>query len=208
MLIEIMAQKQKPTTFSSKVIFHSQHFGAQLFRIYLKLSGGYTVDNKVQFSKDKTYFFIANHQSRIDPFVTFASLPQKTVSHILPIRFMTARGIYYSFLYPLLKVLGCFPTRKKGVDVIKRSNGYLNSGYCMYIFPEGRRVRRVDSDPRDGIERILASISPKIQPVLVHIEWTSGNRFNRHLSVTLKEAGLSEISELSAKDIMHMVYEV
>ncbi|MEO5499784.1 MAG: lysophospholipid acyltransferase family protein [Candidatus Saccharimonadales bacterium] len=203
-----MARTQKPTTFSSKIIFHSQYLGAHIFRIYLRLSGGYTVNNMVTFSKDKTYFFIANHQSRIDPFVTFASLPQKTVSSVLPIRFMTARGIYYSVLYLLLKILGCFPTRKKGVDVISRSNEYLNSGYCMYIFPEGRRVLQTESNPRAGVERILASIDPQIQPVLVHIEWTKGSRFNRHLSVSLKEVNLVEISELSAGDIMQLVYKI
>lgn len=203
-----MTVHQKPATLNSKVIFISQYIGAHLFRIYMRLSGGYTVTNKVQFSNDKTYFFIANHQSRIDPFVTLACLPQKTINTILPIRFMTAHGIYYSFLYPILKILGCFPTRKKGIDVIQRSNDYLNAGYCIYIFPEGRRVLQANSDPRAGVERILASISPIIQPVLVHIEWSSGSRLKRHFSVSMKEVNLSEISELSAKDIMHMVYEV
>lgn len=200
--------QKKLTGSAPKLIYYSQRVGLALFRILFKAIGKQTLGSLPEFSQDKTYFFIANHQSRMDPFASFSVLPQAVVKRIIPIRFMTASSLFYSFLYPVLKLLGCYPTRKKNVDVIERTATYLNTGYCVYMFPEGKRVLRTESGPRSGVERILAQLDPNVRPVLVHIEWTRKRRLRQDVRISFRELVLEDIKGLSAKDIMHKVYEV
>lgn len=193
---------------SANVIKWSQRRAAVFFRWYLRMTGGYNLRVSTDLRAGVPYVFIANHQSRIDPFIVFSALPQYDVKQSTPLRFMTARSIYYSPLLPILKVLGCYPTRQAGVDVIKRSVSYLESGYNVFIFPEGRRVLRTESDPRSGVERILATSPADVRPVLVHIEWSLLKWGRRHVEVGFREVDPQELHGLTAKDIMLKVYEV
>lgn len=190
------------------VIGYTQTLSARVCRLYLRLNAGYEVRNDVHFVDTKPYLFIANHQSRIDPFVTFALLSLRENFQIKPVRFMTARGIYFSPLRPMLKLLGCYPTRRQGVDSIDLSAQYLAQGYGVMIFPEGRRTLRSESDPRPGIERLVAASPAIAAPVLVHIEWEVKNRFQKKPTVHLTEVSLDSLRNQTAKEIVEQVYAV
>ena len=202
-------RKSIKRSFDGIIIGYSQLFATRIFGLYQKMNGGYEVQRKVDFKYEKIYLFIANHQSRIDPFVAFATLGFKEDSLLKPARFMTARGIYFSFLRPILKLLGCYPTRRrKDWDSVSQSADFLRRGYSVMIFPEGRRTLQSESDPRPGIERMLAVTPDFVTPVLIHIEWKITGRFKKRPIVRMAEASLDDLRKLSAKEIMQLVYEV
>jgi 1-acyl-sn-glycerol-3-phosphate acyltransferase len=195
-------------SFNGIVIGYSQLFATRFFGRFQRLRGGVEVTSSVTFDKDKVYLFIANHQSRIDPFVAFASLSFAEDSILKPARFLTASGLYYSFLRPLLKLLGCYPTRRKNWDSVSQSAEFLRRGYNVMIFPEGRRTLRSESDPRPGVERILASAPAFTIPVLIHIEWEKRGGTSKHAVVHMRESSMGELLSLPASEIMDLVYKV
>lgn len=209
-LFQSMSHKQKRLakyTVSGKIITFCQVLCTRIVGLLMRSLWSHNINNKVDFKSDVTYFFISNHQSRIDPFASFSVLSRKLNLVISPVRFMTASGIYYSAIRPLVKLLGCYPTRRKGVDIIELSKEYMQSGYSVFIFPEGRRVLRKDSDPRSGVERIIAAVPSNVIPVLIHIEWRKKG-WRRHADISFQSCELKDLSSLSAKDIMQKVYGV
>jgi 1-acyl-sn-glycerol-3-phosphate acyltransferase len=145
-----------------------------------------TVHRQPEIDPSKRYLFVANHQSRLDAFALFAKVPHKTQSQISPIRYMTAGSIFYSWLWPVLKGCGCFPTRKKSdtsYSAVDQSLAYLNEGQNVFIFPEGQRTLRRDSNPRNGVQRIIQEYKGELTIVLVHVEWSHPHN-KRHLDVT------------------------
>lgn len=130
----------------------------------------------------KTYLFVANHQSRLDPFAIFIpfTFKQKLAIAYPTIRIMTAGSIYYSFLRPFLWACGCFPTRKRSdsnYDPIQQSVNYLHEGNTVLIFPEGKRVLQSESQPRMGVEHILEKADTDLMIILVHLEWSGAGKY-------------------------------
>lgn len=121
---------------------------------------------------------------------------------------MTAKGIYYSPLLPLLKAFGCYPTKNYEVTV-RESVDLLKRGYNLFIFPEGRRTLRVDSKPRQGVSTIIqaAGSDLKLQLILVHIEWRIKRFGRRHATISITQAP-EELLEKDADAIMAAVYDV
>lgn len=191
---------------SGLIIGISQTVSARLFRLVLRLLGGFTVKNTVHFEPGVTYLFAANHQSRIDPFAVFATLSLVENFRIAPVRFMTARGIYYSGVWLLLKLCGCYPTSDREAT-IQRSVAYLRAGYNLFIFPEGKRVPQAASVAKPGVALILEEVRTPVQLVLVHLQWQRVGRWGRRFAVSLALAN-PEVQRGSANTIMEAVYKV
>lgn len=182
---------------------------ARSCRAYLRLFGELHVENSVNFNNKDLYLFVANHQSQADPFTIFASLKLEDNLRIAPVRFLTAKTVYFTPLLPLLKSMGCYPTRGSREKIIDASIGYLKRGYNLCIFPEGKRTLEIDSDPRPGVSDLVRKTSSevKIKMILVHIEWKWLPRARRCATVKLAEAPL-ELYTKDAESIMKAVYAV
>lgn len=176
----------------------------------IRLSHLYTWEvsaNSIKLSSKKQYIFISNHQSRIDPFVIFGSLPLRDNIKIAPIKFMTAHTIYNSLARPILSALGCYPTYKPGRDVIDYSSQLVKEGFSLFIFPEGRRTLKEESKPRPGIRKLFKSLEEyPVETVLIYIQWNKkSNSFRRHASIKIAHTDQS-IRSKSEDEIMASVY--
>ncbi len=173
---------------------------------YVHAHGEVTVSLPFEFKKDETYLFISNHQSQPDAFAVFSRFTYRQMRIVAPTRFMTAGGIYYSYLFPFLVLCGCYPTKKKShpdYDPVAQSIDYLHQGQNVYIFPEGRRTLQSESNPRSGVKRIYDGVHTPIIPILIHLEWTlEGKR--RNLRVVFKKGDTIE----SPESLMQEIYRL
>lgn len=180
-----------------------------LFTRLFRLSHTYTwqVDGTIPaLDPRKTYIFISNHQSRIDPFVIFATMDLAANINVSPMKFMTAKSIYYSVFRPLFYCLGCFPTYVKNQNIVDYSAQLVKNGYGLFIFPEGRRTQKEHSSPKDGILRIIDQLDPgAVTYVLAHIDWTKPH-WRRH--ATIKFYATQTIDHENASLLMDQIYNL
>lgn len=177
-----------------------------LMKFVLKIAYHSDVTHPPFINPRKRYVFIANHQSRLDPPAIFAQFSYTQLWSIAPIRFMTAGAIYYSFIYPIVRAVGCYPTRKRkdySYKAVDQSLYYLHHGQNIFIFPEGRRTLEVESRPRGGVVRIIEQSPVPVEIILVHIDWRlSGGK--RRLRIRFK--AVEDISSASAA--MKQIYKL
>lgn len=191
---------------SIRLISFFQTLFTFLIAKYVHAHGKVTLTLPFQFKSNETYLFISNHQSQLDAFAVFACFTYRQMRTVAPTRFMTAGGIYYSYLYPFLVLCGCYPTKKKSrpdYDPVAQSIDYLHRGQNVYIFPEGRRTVQSESKPRSGVKRIYDGVRAPITPILIHLEWTVRGK-QRDLRVVFKKGATIE----SPKSLMQEIYRL
>ena len=90
-------------------------------------------------NKNKRYIVVANHPSKLDPFLILAALPLSIFVRLTPFNFVTSekylkRG-YYKYL---LKMWGCVSNieknKKKPLIILKEK---LNDNETIFLFPGG-----------------------------------------------------------------------
>lgn len=203
------SRKRPVSSLSCFVMSVSAFVSCKLSGFILQRVGRLDITSTIDFDPERTYLFISNHQSRLDPFVTYGGLSPRQLWACLPTRPLTAGPIYYGPLYLWLKSMGCYPTKNRALTVPQTAN-FLESGYPVFLFPEGRRTLRSESNPKDGTRLILDEIKRKdldITTVLVHIEWERPYRFFRKATVRMREAHPA-IYHQDMHDIMRMIYEI
>lgn len=166
------------------------------------------VTSHIRLNANSRYLFASNHQSILDPFAIFWGLPLKQILAVSPTRFLTAKTVYRTPLMPLLRAMGCYPTRGSRQEIIEESAGYMRDGYSVCFFPEGKRTTQADSEPRPGVSDMIKRASSEfddIKMILIHIEWTHTGRLRRHAEVSIAEAP-KELYKKDATDIMAAIY--
>jgi 1-acyl-sn-glycerol-3-phosphate acyltransferase len=165
------------------------------------------VDRLPYIDPNKAHLFVSNHQSRLDAFATLYpfGLKQKLAIANPTLRIMTASSVYYSPLRLFLWACGCFPTRKHtgNYDPVTQSVAYLNDGSSVMIFPEGKRVTASESQPKNGIERIIDNYKKELVIILIHLEW-SKKKGRRHLRVRYTYGSRND----SAVEMMKKIYSL
>lgn len=177
--------------------------------LLVKAFGGIELTSSVVFNNHDTYLFLSNHQSRLDPFITYGALPISQLWACLPTRPLTAKTIYYGPLHLWLKMMGCYPTQNR-THTVPRTVQLLASGYPVFLFPEGKRTLRRESNPKDGTRLILDQIKAEhiaIKVILVHIEWQRNYRLFRRVSIQMNEAPPA-IYNCDVPEIMRRIYRV
>lgn len=82
---------------------------------------------------------IANHQSKLDPFMILAQFPFRTFCRTIPIRFPVAHKEYTR--YKCLRIFGAYDigeTNREKMLGLYKTRQYLADGYSIMIFPEGK----------------------------------------------------------------------
>lgn len=102
---------------------------------------------------------VANHQSKMDPFIVLAHLPFSTFIQIVPVRFpvhhnfMKLRRYYYP-----LSLLGAYDiggTPWAKMIGLLRTKKYLDDGTTVFIFPEGKINQAAVGEFKQGIEMFI-----------------------------------------------------
>lgn len=156
------------------------------------------------------YLFVANHASFLDPIVMWSVFSLAQRINGAPTKVMTARFVYNTALRPILWTLGAFPARgpenapkPAGVEAALQ---YLDQGYNVCIFPEGKRSTRSDNHVFSGVSRILQT-STTCEVILIHIVWHSGPWWKRRLELRSQLAP-SDLDRSNAAAIMNAIYDL
>lgn len=141
----------------------------------LFIARGKHAETTPTFHRNKRTLFAANHSNYLDPFAIISSLRYRDYFRLAPFTFMTASLFFKKpGLKPLLWLAGCFPAHplpnSKQLAGIEASVDFLNNGYTVLIFPEGKRVKGDAVPAKRGITEILQQ-SPSSRLVLAHIHW-------------------------------------
>jgi len=154
-----------------------------------------------------SYVFASNHQSRLDPLLINVAMSDETWHKLMPIRVMTARGLFWvPVLNFIMLRLGCFPSRKhyRFKYGLQYATTLLEHGKPMMIFPEGRRTIRGESRTRRGVE-VLAHL-PNVKVIPSHVEWTGSVYRKRTLSIVVGKP--FDGSKMTAQEILDRIYSL
>lgn len=160
-------------------------------------------------SRSKRYIVAANHQSQLDPFAIFIPVSFKQRSKFIPMKFMTLPRVYHKwYVKPLAYLAGCYPAhireRNHHTYGVSGTIKLLKQGYNICIFPEGRRTRQGETEPKNGIVRILQDY-PDATLLLAHIQWSRGRFGGRKCTVIMAEAP-KNLDKTDPKKIMNAIY--
>lgn len=102
---------------------------------------------------------VANHQSKMDPFIVLAHLPFSTFRKIVPIRFPVHHDFMKlrRFRYPL-SLLGAYDiggTPWAKMLGLLRTKKYLDDGTTIFLFPEGKINQAAVGEFEQGIELFI-----------------------------------------------------
>ncbi len=106
----------------------------------------------------------SNHRSNLDPFVLNVISPR-------PILFMAKEELFKIPVFSwFIKKAGAFPVKRNGRDIkaMKRALSLLKEGYCIGIFPEGRRAKPGEfRKPQSGVGLLVSKTDAPVVPVKI-----------------------------------------
>lgn len=106
------------------------------------------VDRPSDFKITHGTLIIANHQSRVDPFLISTHIGFKNLHHTLPIRYpVTPEYMHRPILGFCIRLLGGYNIGNDPLERLKKlifTRSLLKHGYSVVLFPEGKIVRDRD----------------------------------------------------------------
>ena len=185
------------------------------FRIFLKLR---LQQNSGSANVPLRRVIIANHQSKLDPFLICSALPFKTFAKLTPIFFMTAhKYLDANWKRLLLYPLGCYPvydSKKKNVAILLHTIELIAQGRTVFAFPEGKITDKKEK-PKRGIAYLALRADAAILPAHINgaTELTLAEAFlmkrNVRVSIgTFSTAQPNATREQLANSLMEQVYEL
>lgn len=147
-------------------------------------------------SLERGSMIMANHQSKLDPFIILAHVPLRVMVRLVPIRIPTYHYYFNKVRYWWLPLVGSYPvgdSKKERMLTALKTRQYLQAGMSVLIFPEGKRARtdRVGTW-QEGVKFFQAAATGLL---LVRIKgFTRGSR-SRKRSITYNAVPLGHISK-------------
>lgn len=119
------------------------------------------------------HVIVANHQSALDSYIILATLPFRTFSQLLPVRFFTA-NVYLRHWWQraFLFSFGCFRaySTDSKLSGVKGGLQLSDAGQTLFIFPEGKRNREgTPIKPKIGIGYLVQKRNFTILPVYINL---------------------------------------
>lgn len=177
------------------------------FRLYLLVSGSDYRTNIIKNDIDGSngYILASNHQSKLDPFVIGGALPFLARIKLSPVWFMGYRELFANGVASfLLRSFGTFPNRpiKDLPYGLEFSETALRNQDTVCIFPEGRRTKKGETEPKHGVSVLADMDNVKLIPV--HVSWRPGllNKVSITIGKPMDAAGLSP------REIMDIIYKL
>ena len=107
----------------------------------------------IKINENKRYIIVANHPSKLDPFLILAALPMSIFVKLTPFIFVTTEKYLKKWHYKyLLLMWGCFSdlekNNKKPISILKEK---LNNNETIFLFQGGELEKEGKSNsPRIG----------------------------------------------------------
>lgn len=155
--------------------------------------------------KTHSAMVVSNHTSLRDSLFFTGSLSWQQFRSLPPLRAITAKWYFHSPLFPILFLIGCYPARPlmrvlKPYAGVAAATRFMQQGYSIGIYPEGRRVRKKRIPARGGIIRMLQGYTPDAL-YLCRIQHTDNNVF---IITTTRRDEVAKITD--ANKIMDEIY--
>ena len=178
-----------------------------VFRFWLWLSGtDYTVTGIENIPKDEPVLFVANHRSFYDAFLGYAVIPNPT--SFVAKKSIKKIPVIAQWMYFLSCMFLDREDLKSGMEVIKKCISLVNSGYSIFIAPEGTRNSEEELLPfKEGSFRIATRTNCKIVPLCytntesafeAHVPWV------RKAKVTMDFGEPVDISSMDREERKHL----
>lgn len=143
-------------------------------------------------SENKKYIIVANHPSKLDPFIILAGLPLKTFMKLAPFAFLTTEDYLKKWNYkPFLLIWGCVSNKEKNkVKPLQRLKTQLKNKETVFIFPGGELEKRGNTNsPKVGAVYLEREVKDSfILPVKIKVsnKITLMNLIKRKIKVKIK----------------------
>lgn len=164
----------------------------------------------INLSKKAKYIVVANHQSKLDPFIIGSLLPTKVKFYMLPYRFLTMpKYMNKKLLGPILFLLGCYSSSTE-VKPLKKSQKFLNKNETLFIFPEGKIVKENERDrsAKLGVGAFyLERNNPDVYLFPVKISYLGKRKIEIEYKQPLRHGEFPGDLSLLANQVMDYIYE-
>ncbi len=128
------------------------------FKIFFAIKGRIPLEvKKIQ----KGSLLIANHQTKLDPWIIMDHLGPTSFTKILPIYFpVTNEYMSHPFWGNFLKLFGCYDvgaTKREKMIALFYARELLRQGKTVFMFPEGKIIRKgnLTADFKKGIDFLV-----------------------------------------------------
>ena len=160
-------------TLKNRVIITFYSFG-QIFlwifsRILVKTVLKTKLDMRTLIEKsDRPTVFLSNHVALTDASLIVGLLSWREFRAVSPLMAMLAKWYYYSPMWPVVFLIGCFPARPLFMSRKKHAGTggavkHLNRGATVGLFPQGKREPNGRGKARYGVVKILQQVeNPRV----------------------------------------------
>lgn len=137
--------------------------------------------SNIKIREKRKYIIVANHQSKLDPFLILAALPFRIFVKLLPFSFVTSEKYLERWYYKyFLKMWGCISNveknNKKPLALLEER---LNANETIFLFPGG------------GLEKEGKLVTPKVGAIYLE------RKFKNSVLLPIKIEMSNKISILS-----------
>lgn len=194
------------------IIYCSELVMTTIVKLWLRITRRLTIGKKLhkKLDRHKRYVYVSNHASYLDVFVMWAVLDFNQRINGAPTKVMTGPGVYFTVMRPLIWLLGAYPAKKRDHQSvhagIEGSLHYIQSGYNICIFPEGKRSLPNEKRAFNGVSHILAN-SDECEMILIHIIWEPGPWWKRRVELRASSAPQG-LNHHDPQAIMDQIYNL
>jgi 1-acyl-sn-glycerol-3-phosphate acyltransferase len=162
---------------ASKIDNLPQIFLYAIFAWFLKPLLGITVEGKEKISAKKPVLIVANHRSKLDPFIILSAMGWKNFLKFYPWRFPLAKSLAEKWWIKWPSwYIGCYQITGRGdLDKsLEETFKAIDKGYSIIFFPQGKMILKDEiSKTKRGIGHICLKRDIYLLPVKIdHVGFT------------------------------------
>lgn len=196
----------KSVSISTRVIALSQVILWVYSRVVVRFKRGLLTKDELLNTRTPL-LAVSNHISLMDASLFIGSLSWREFRSLPPVRVIMFKWYYYTPLLPFTYLLGCYPTKPlfpflKKYAGVEAGVRYLNQGYMLGIYPEGKRTPKGRIPAKNGISRIISQLDQNPDAIMCYLQ-----KDGRKTNVVMRYVSSID-RQTSADSIMDMIYEL